>query len=152
MSLKEIMLSDPQSVGADTTVPEAVKLMMQYGMRNLPVVDKEGRFLGVFSTVHLIELLLPVAATVEGGLTDLSFVQDTLDDLRKRFKDVENHRVGDYIETEDIPVADPETSLIEAMLLLYQHRTHVTVVEKSTKKLTGVITVNAVLEALMRGE
>ncbi len=152
MSLTEIMLSDPRTVGPDDTVPMAVQLMREYGMRNVPVVDGEGCFLGVFSTVHLIELLLPAAATVEGGLTDLSFVHDTLDHLRKRFKGIENHKVGDFIEADDIPVAAADTSLVEALLLLYQHRTHVTVVEESTKKVIGVVTVNAVLEALMRGK
>ncbi len=123
--------------------------MKQFGMRNLPVVDDDGRFLGVFSTVHLIELLLPVAATVEGGLTDLSFVQDSLDDIRERYKNVENHKVGDFIESEHVPVVHTGTSLVEAMLLLYQHRTHVTVVEESTNKVVGVITVNGILEALI---
>ena len=149
MSLNEIMLSDPQTVGPEATVPTAFRLMKQFGMRNLPVVDDDGRFLGVFSTVHLIELLLPVAATVEGGLTDLSFVQDSLDDIRERYKNVENHKVGDFIESEHVPVVHTETSLVEAMLLLYKHRTHVTVVEESTNKVVGVITVNGILEALM---
>lgn len=149
MSLNEIMLSDPQTVGPEATVPTAFRLMKQFGMRNLPVVDDDGRFLGVFSTVHLIELLLPVAATVEGGLTDLSFVQDSLDDIRERYKNVENHKVGDFIESEHVPVVHTGTSLVEAMLLLYKHRTHVTVVEESTNKVVGVITVNGILEALM---
>jgi CBS domain-containing protein len=149
MSLNEIMLSDPQTVGPEDTVPTAFRLMKKFGMRNLPVVDGDGCFLGVFSTVHLIELLLPVAATVEGGLTDLSFVHDSLDDIRERYQNVENHKVGDFIESEHVPVVHTETSLVEAMLLLYKHRTHVTVVEESTNKVVGVITVNGILEALM---
>ncbi len=41
---------------------------------------------------------------------------------------------------------------MEAMLLLYQHRTHVTVVELSTNKVVGVVTVSEVLEAIRRAK
>ena len=124
-------------------------LMKEFGMRNLPVVDGEGKLLGVFTTVHLIELLLPKAATIEGGLSDLSFVHDTIDDVRQRWKEVQDHRVGDFIETENIPLATAETSLIEVMLLIFQKRTHVTIVDEDSGQVVGVVTFSKVLDALL---
>ena len=64
MTCKTIMLSNPRTLVPDDTVPKAIELMLQYGMRNLPVVDGEGRFLGLFTAFHLIKLLLPQAATM----------------------------------------------------------------------------------------
>lgn len=142
------MLADPQTVHSEDTVPKAVKLMLDYGMRNLPVVDDEGVFLGSFQSLHLLELLLPKAATIEGGLTDLTFVHDELPDIKDRLDDVRSHTVGDYMDTENLPVAYRDTSLIEAMLLLYQHRTHVPVVERDSRKLVGVVSFNTVLQAI----
>jgi CBS domain-containing protein len=130
-------------------VPAAVRMMKEHGMRNLPVVDGEGKFLGVFTTVHLIELLLPRAATMEGGLNDLTFVHDTLDDVRQRWNEVQDHRVGDFIETEDIPVATAETSLIEVLLLIFQNRTHITIVNEDSKKVVGVVTFSKVIDSLL---
>ena len=135
-------------MGADETVSEAVRLMMEFGMRNLPVVDGAGKLLGVFTTVHLIELLLPKAATIEGGLSDLSFVHDTIDDVRERWKEVRDHRVGDFIETENIPLATADTSLIEVLLLISQNRTHVSIVDEDSGKVIGVITLSKILDAL----
>lgn len=149
MEIEAIMIKNPLTVDAGDSVPAAVRLMKEHGMRNLPVVDGEGRFLGVFTTVHLIELLLPRAATMEGGLSDLTFVHDTLDDVRERWNKVQDHLVGDFIETEDIPVATAETSLIEVMLLMFQNRTHITIVDEESGKLIGVVTFSKVLDALL---
>ena len=45
-----------------------------------------------------------------------------------------------------------DTSLMEAMLVLYQHRTHVTVVEQATNKVVGVVTISEVLDAIRRAK
>ena len=121
MSCDKIMLKSARTVGIDDTVSTAVKLMKDYGIRSLPVVDSEGRFLGVFSTAHLIKLLLPVVATIEDGLTDLSFVQDSISYIRGRYREVTTHRVGDFIDVDDVPFVHPDTSLTEAMRRLYKH-------------------------------
>ena len=99
--------------------------------------------------MHLIELLLPRAATMEGGLNDLTFVHDTIDDVRERWLKIQDHLVGDFIETEDIPVASAETSLIEVMLLIFQNRTHITIVDEDSKQVVGVVTFSKVIDALL---
>ncbi len=66
MTCKTIMLSNPQTLVPKDTVPKAVELMQQYGMRNVPVVESQGRFLGLFTAFHLIKLLLPTAPDDEG--------------------------------------------------------------------------------------
>ena len=152
MTVKNIMLAVPKAVRPNDTVPLAVQLMLDHGIRNLPVTDSEGRFLGTFSSVHLIELLLPRAATMKrshfGGVDDLTFIHETFDDIKDRLEDVRSHPVGDYMDQENVPVISPETSVIEAMLLLYQHRTHVPVVEPDSGKLVGVVTFNCILKAI----
>ena len=155
MTVRTVMLTEPKAVLPEDTVPKAVDPMLQHGIRNIPVVDAQGRFLGSFTTVHLIQLLLPVSATMESGfgdVTDLTFVHDTLDDIRDRLQDVRSHKVGDYMDTKDIPFVDPDTSVIEAMLLLYKHRTHVPVVEKDTRRLVGVVSFKCILRAITGDE
>ena len=152
MTAKTIMLLNPKTVVPEDTVPKAVQLMLNHGIRNVPVIDSQGIFLGSFRAVHLIKLLLPMVSTMErgglGDLTDLTFVHDTLDDIRDRLEEVRSHRVGDYMDTKNIPFVYPDTSVIEAMLLLYRHRTHVPVIERSNKKLVGVISFNCILKAI----
>ena len=54
----EIMSEDPVTVGPDTSIQEAMEKMKELRIRHLPVVDDEGRPLGVISMRDIIELML----------------------------------------------------------------------------------------------
>ncbi len=54
----EIMSEDPVTVGPDTSIQEAMEKMKELKIRHLPVVDDEGRPLGVISMRDIIELML----------------------------------------------------------------------------------------------
>ena len=47
--VSEIMTPDPQTIGPDTKVAEAVLIMIERGFRHLPVVTPTSQILGVFS-------------------------------------------------------------------------------------------------------
>jgi len=47
--VSEVMTHDPQSVGPDTKVSEAVLIMIERGFRHLPIVTPTAKILGVFS-------------------------------------------------------------------------------------------------------
>jgi len=143
------MLSPPPTLTPGDTIPKGIELMQQYGMRELPVVDDEGRLLGMFTAFHLIKLLLPESATVAGGLTNISFMSDSLSEINDRVQETQAHPVGDNIDTENTLVVHPDTSLMETLLLLFQHRDHAAVVvDPSTNKVVGVVSINQVLTAI----
>ncbi len=45
----EVMTRNPQSVGPDMKVAEAVLIMIERGFRHLPIISSTGKILGVFS-------------------------------------------------------------------------------------------------------
>ena len=47
--VSEVMTHDPQSVGPDTKVSEAVLIMIERGFRHLPILTPASKILGVFS-------------------------------------------------------------------------------------------------------
>jgi CBS domain-containing protein len=47
--VEEVMTPNPQCVGPDMKVADAVLIMIERGFRHLPVVTLEGKILGVFS-------------------------------------------------------------------------------------------------------
>lgn len=53
-STRDAMTADPELVGPDTLAAEAVRVMEEKGIMALPVVDDDGRLLGI---VHLHDLL-----------------------------------------------------------------------------------------------
>lgn len=148
MSVSEIMITHPPTLQPDDTVGRAVELMVDQNVRNIPVVDAQGQLLGTFSTYRLINLLLPTAATMEQGLSDLTFFKDTLDDVKERLRELSTQRLGDVMRTKNIPLAYPDTSLIEGAFLLHRYRTRIPVVDK-TGKLLGMVTYKGYLQALL---
>jgi Mg/Co/Ni transporter MgtE len=58
-TLEAIADSSPPSVGAEAEVPEVARLMTDYNLISLPVVDADGRPIGVVSVDDVLELTLP---------------------------------------------------------------------------------------------
>jgi len=66
--------------------------------------------------------ILPKAATMDAGMADLSFVKDTVEELRERWREAEDLPVTTFIDT-SLRTVPPEASLTETLLALYQNRT-----------------------------
>lgn len=68
MACDSIMMRDPEAIRPETTLPDAAKLTLGHGIRALTVTDEKGIYVGRFTTVHLIELLLRKASHKFRGL------------------------------------------------------------------------------------
>jgi CBS domain-containing protein len=51
---RDVMTPNPLSISSDTTIPEAVELMMQRNIKRLPVIDGAGKPVGVISRVDVL--------------------------------------------------------------------------------------------------
>jgi len=56
---RELMSAPVISISLDTAPAEALRLMLQHGVKRLPVVDGEGRLLGLLGRASLLRALLP---------------------------------------------------------------------------------------------
>ncbi len=91
MTCKTAMIPDPKTVRPDDTVSKALELMVAHGIRSVPIVDAQARYQGSFTSNNLLKILLPTAATVAGGLTDLTFVHDTVAHMRERLMEFRDY-------------------------------------------------------------
>jgi len=53
--MAEVMTAPPKTALDDTTAEEALNLMVEHHIRHLPVVDKDGKLLGMLSIRNLLE-------------------------------------------------------------------------------------------------
>ncbi len=53
LRVRELMVVQVRSVTIDTTIGAAAQLMAKHGVHRLPVVDDEGRVIGILSTMDL---------------------------------------------------------------------------------------------------
>ena len=147
MECSTIMRSPATRLYLHNTVREAIDLLIEQHMYNLPVVDKDEIFVGEISTRRLTGLLLPASLRMKHGLEHAGFMRDNLEDLRDRLAEVNNHTIEQYI-AKDITVVYPDSPLMDALLLLYHKFIRIPVVERDSRRLVGGISFITVLRAL----
>lgn len=138
MSARDLMNNRPIVLQQTARLRDAARVILEHRFRNVPVVDENGRYLGVVSANRLLGTILPRAATMEDGLESLPFVQDTLEDLRERWSQARDLPVTDALDT-DLATVSPDTSDAETVLELYRNRTSLPVVEQGTGRLVGIV-------------
>lgn len=145
-----IMIAEPTILHPAMSIKEVFPIIRGVGTRFLPVVDDAGDFVGTFSSMTLIKLLLPSSVSIKAGKNpfDLMFMQTTLDELGERLREIGDAPITDHIFTDDIPTCTPQTSIMEALNLLYQHHYHVVVLAPDSRQFLGVITVKGVLDSI----
>lgn len=146
MSLASIFRSDFAALAASDTVGTAIAAMLRHGVTDLPVVDSVGTLRGLLKLERVFASLLPKAALIGHGMTDLGFVTNTLDELRTHMRDVEHHPVTAYV----VPFAHTvtaETSPMELVLLLVRGANSVPVVDRDNR-LLGMVSARDLLHAL----
>jgi CBS domain-containing protein len=120
MTLRAVaLLPEPTCLNPDTSLLEALHLMLDKGVNHLPVCDG-GVWAGLVDINDILYELLPVSARGDHGLKDLRFVGDGVPLMAGHFKDLANKPVRE-VERLDLPTLDEDTPLLEAALLLHRH-------------------------------
>jgi len=132
---------------------DAFRLMHSRQIRNLPIVDADDQFIGLFGIRRLIHLMLPKAAQIEFGLKDLSFMPDELGELHKRLIDIGRTPVVELMEPiRDLTFCAPSTPFPEVLELLDKSADTslpIIVVDGDSKKLVGMVSAWDVLEKIV---
>jgi CBS domain-containing protein len=148
--VRDIMDSSPATVGPDTPVEEVVALMRQHEVPGVPVVDADGRCVGIVSEADLVlpddqgDLHIPHYINLFGGTVFLEPLGRFEQRLRKAFAS----KATDMM-TSDLDTVAPETTVQEAARLIHRSgHNRLPVVEGG--RLVGVVTRLDVLGALAR--
>jgi CBS-domain-containing membrane protein len=133
-----VMDPNPTWVRPDDRIGTGAKYIMEHRYRNLPVIDEEGRYLGIFGVNCLLRLVLPKAAVMAHGIQEVSFIHETLADLHERLREVQNKPISCCMST-DVSTVPPDKPLVESLLILYRTKISIPVVDPATGKLLGMI-------------
>lgn len=153
MTVKNIMSHRLVKLKPTDRVCHALNIMHEKQIRNLPVVDENDQFIGLFGIRPLVKILLPEAGRIKFGLKDLSFMPDELGELYKRLRDIAQKPVSDFLEKKKkLTFCKPSTSFPEVLELLDQSPDSslpVIVVKGKRKKLVGMVSSWDVLEKIV---
>ena len=137
------------SLKPDNTVREAMNIFAEKDIRSLPVVDNDGKYLGLVGLRHILKKLLPASVTMEDGLENLDFIQDATPGIAKRLKRLYPMPVTEVMDAEYITI-EPDTATWEAVRVMALHGSPVPIVNEKTNKLDGLITRQSLLTELDR--
>jgi len=141
----------------DDTVADAVAIMHSNEVRNLPVVDESGAFIGLFGVRRLSHLLLPKAALDLGAhnIADLQFLPDDVVQNGDRWHEISEQPVKNFLEKKKkLLFCTPQTQFPELLALLDESKDTslpVIIVKGKTRKVVGMVSCWDVLEGIIMG-
>ena len=149
-AVAEIMDSNPDTVGPDADVESVVLKLRENELPGLPVVDSDGRCLGIITESDLVlrdneaDLHLPHYIQIMGGVIWL----EPLREFESRIRKALASSAKDMMTSDDLLTVSPETSAAEAGKLIVEHGHNRLPVVDGDGKLVGVVTRVDVLSAL----
>jgi len=153
MTVRNIMSHRLVKLKPTDRVCDALNIMHEKRIRNLPVVDEDDQFVGLFGIRPLVRILLPEAGKMKFGLRDLSFMPDEPGELYQRLQDIAQKPVSDFLEKKKkLLFCKPSTSFPEVLEMLDQSADSslpVIVLKGKRKKLVGMVSSWDVLEKLV---
>jgi CBS domain-containing protein len=147
--VREIMDSNPATVHPDTPVEDVVRTLRENELPGVPVVDDEGRLLGIITEADLIlpdeegDLHIPHYIELFGGTIFLEPLSRFEQRLRKAFA----AQAADMM-TRDPDTVTPDTSVQKAARLVHDRGHNRLPVVDDDGRLMGVVTRVDLLGAL----
>ena len=142
--VKDCMSKEMKSLSPDINAKEALKILIETDMSGLPVIDKEGNLIGVFTEREVLRAILPVYVKDVGTFV---YGEDSKAELKK-ISNLEKFSVRNLMRKE-FPTIGEETSLTEASKIMLTKSERRIIVVKD-RKAVGVITRSDVVRALAR--
>ena len=122
MQVQEVMTSEVISVSPEVTVKEVARLLREHEIGGVPVVDEEGKVLGIIGEADLVPKEMPLPFSREKVPTLFKkIVSKGLMDLEELYADMQNTTAREVMQAEVITV-NAEDDIGRAAWLLAHHR------------------------------
>ncbi|HEY2444176.1 MAG TPA: CBS domain-containing protein [Rhizomicrobium sp.] len=147
MSCAAIMTKAPPTLRDGQNVADAAAALVAQHQMNLPVVDGDGRYAGMFGVHDLLSLLAPRVALAGNLTANLRFIGDDPEELRRKFREIGNLRVADVADR-DATALYPDSSEMEAIRLFCRNQASLPVIDRESRELVGMISCRDAIRAI----
>ena len=130
--VKDFMTKEPLTLQSAATIADAYELMKNHRIRHLPVVDKAGRLLGVFTERDLHHAYAP-RETAEGWYYD---------------KDEMGLRIARHFMTEDPVTLKDDSTFFDAVDIFVRNKFGCLPVVSPEGKLLGIVSYIDILKTI----
>ncbi|MFG2006813.1 CBS domain-containing protein [Spirillospora sp. NPDC048911] len=115
----EVMSTPPVTVGPETKVVEAARLLTRHGYKRLPVVDDAGRLIGIVSRADLLRVYLRPDTAIRDEVIGEVIVRSLWQDPDKVDVEVDDGEVtlrGRVEQSSLVPIAEKLTAAIDGVV------------------------------------
>ncbi len=147
MTCETVMMKKPVVAKMTDTLQDVLTILENKQIRALPVVDKDGKLVGMFGIPHILHSLLPVSARIEDGIRKLGFVMGAMPDIAEKLADILHESIETHMNT-DTHVLHPDTATLECVRILVKYGSPIPVVERGTGKLVGLVTEQTIFSGI----
>jgi CBS domain-containing protein len=117
MQVQEVMSRSIRSVSADTKVMEVASIMCLYRIPGIPVVENDGKLMGIIAEKDVLHRMFPTLENLmEGGMANVD-----LDKQMGKYKEILALPVSDLMTRNPITVS-PEMHVLRAASVMVRNR------------------------------
>ncbi len=88
------MNPDPTTLKPTDSIEYAADIIMKSRYRNLPVIDDNGCYVGMFGVNCLLKQVIPKAVFLPQGLENVRFIRESFKDLLVRFSEAKDQPIS----------------------------------------------------------
>ncbi|WP_303721376.1 CBS domain-containing protein [Malonomonas rubra] len=137
LTAREIMTTEVVKVKAETSLKELAEKFVETRHSNMPVVDNDGKLVGMISETDLVEQQKPLHIPTVMALFDGVFYLDSQKRFQEEVDRVTATTVGELCNRK-LVTCSPDTTIREIAGLMSKHKVHLLpVVEK--EQMVGVV-------------
>ncbi len=123
LTARDIMTSEVVSVTLETSLKELAKKFVETRYSNMPVVDGEGKLVGIISETDLVEYQRPLHIPTVMTLFDGVFQWGTERKFKEEVDRVTATTVADLYHKNPV-ICTPDTPVNELAVLMSKHKVH----------------------------
>ncbi len=145
MRVKEIMIKDVVSVNPDDNVEEALTRLFEMQISGLPVIDAQGKLIGMFTEKEVLSYILPSYIEKVGRF----IYEENPKSTRKKLQELTKMKVRQLMRRDVVTTAEDTTLCEVARIMLTQRARRLPVIDK-TGKVVGIIARCDILKAMAK--
>lgn len=145
MKVRDIMVREIKTLSEDMTAKEAMDILIERRMSGMPVLDKNGKLIGIFTERHILTYILPSYLDKVGAF----IYHEDSKAVRNKFAELNDIKVCQlmYKEVHTIP---EDTALVEVARVMLIRNTRRLMVVDNSGALVGVVARCDIFKAFLK--
>lgn len=143
MKIKEVMVKNVESLSPDISVKEAMEILLKRKISGLPVIDKDGKLVGMFTEKSILSYLLPSYIEKVGRFV----YEENPKAAGKKLAELCRIKISQLMRKEVITTTEETTLCEAARIMLTQKARRLPVIDKEGK-IVGILAREDILRAM----